>query len=453
MQSENANDWLQALSRIARIMSTPGGGKPSLLLRVLSEYLQSPLLLFQLDGTNRRLIGNTPDCQGEPIAIVDGEDLQLCFFRPVATDKQQQAYQVVVDLLRNLRRQRHLQLTNKLLNILREVTVIEPEGMQLKEELKRITGNIAQRMDAGVVSIVMLNEQRDHFAYEVASGELALMMPDEWPISVGACGRCVRTNSVQLVQNPYQDPDYIVGNPSVQAEYLIPLRIQHEPIGVLNIEATDASLFSLENCQIFEAIAHQISGYIYLSQTMETLEQRNQELQIANAQLHRQTQVDGLTQVLNRNGLKRALSNAWERYQEQQQPLSLMMLDLDHFKRFNDDHGHLAGDAQLIGLAEIMRTVFAKHAAARYGGEEFCVVLENTDGNSALAFATEILRQVREHPELHITVSIGVAQAQSWMQNQQALLIAADKALYAAKADGRDCIREAHATPPEPTKD
>lgn len=157
--------------------------------------------------------------------------------------------------------------------------------------------------------------------------------------------------------------------------------------------------------------------------------------------------LDGLTGLLNRSALTRlleqALSNAT-------QGVALVMLDIDHFKQFNDQYGHPLGDRVLQHVGHVLRSALPPHAtAARYGGEEFCVVLEQcTDLATAVAFAEQLRLKIqslrvkaRGNGDVldTVTASFGVALVQPG-ENSEALLIRADDALYQAKRSGRNQV-------------
>lgn len=155
---------------------------------------------------------------------------------------------------------------------------------------------------------------------------------------------------------------------------------------------------------------------------------------------------DGLTGLFNRRYFGRFLAQEWRRCQRKTLPLSVLALDLDHFKAINDRFGHPTGDACLREVAAIIARYARRpgDAAVRLGGEEFCMVLADTPGERAYALAerlrSEIAAQVWQ-PGLVLTVSIGVASVvPAAGVSSHALLGAADAALYRAKASGRNCV-------------
>jgi diguanylate cyclase (GGDEF)-like protein len=160
---------------------------------------------------------------------------------------------------------------------------------------------------------------------------------------------------------------------------------------------------------------------------------------------------DDLTGLLNRREFDRVLHDEQERAARFNQSVSLVMLDVDHFKTVNDTHGHQVGDEILKEIARrIKAEVRDVDRVARFGGEEFAVVLLQTDRAGAAEFATRINAAIRRQPvkaangiELAVTISAGVASLPGDVRTAAALIAAADKALYAAKAAGRDRVVEA----------
>lgn len=159
---------------------------------------------------------------------------------------------------------------------------------------------------------------------------------------------------------------------------------------------------------------------------------------------------DGLTNIANRRYFDQFLKKEWRREQRYSHPLSLMMIDIDHFKDYNDHYGHQQGDYCLQKVAKQLARRFSKRPGdlcARYGGEEFCIILANTSLEQAAEMAEKIRRAVAKMKVPHeqstvsdyVTVSIGVASVIPKRQCQPKQLVeAADQALYAAKENGRN---------------
>jgi diguanylate cyclase (GGDEF)-like protein len=154
---------------------------------------------------------------------------------------------------------------------------------------------------------------------------------------------------------------------------------------------------------------------------------------------------DPLTGLANRRNFDLWITDATSRQKRFMQPLAILALDLDHFKRINDTYGHDVGDQVLIRVAEVLRTTLREcDFAARFGGEEFIVVLPQTPVEGATLVAERIRRAIQEmtiHAQtetLHCTVSIGISLVIG--QAVEFALKSADQALYRAKEAGRNCV-------------
>jgi diguanylate cyclase (GGDEF)-like protein len=160
--------------------------------------------------------------------------------------------------------------------------------------------------------------------------------------------------------------------------------------------------------------------------------------------------VDSLTGSANRGRFNDFIAEQFEATQTSGIPLSVLFLDADHFKDFNDTYGHPVGDKVLTELATLLRQKMpADSLVARYGGEEFAVVLPNVERREAARLAEDFRSAMSELPIesedgqlLYVTVSVGVATAEKGCFEQpRQLLKAADQGVYAAKNAGRNCVR------------
>jgi diguanylate cyclase (GGDEF)-like protein len=174
-------------------------------------------------------------------------------------------------------------------------------------------------------------------------------------------------------------------------------------------------------------------------------------LQVANQKLQRLANTDGLTQLANRRRFDECLEKEWCRMAREQQPLSLVLCDIDYFKQYNDTYGHQAGDDCLRRISGILKNCAKRSTdvAARYGGEELAVILPNTPAQGAIQVAKEIQSEVRQmqcphvHSPIHpyVTLSLGIATLIPHPGlAPKHLITAADAALYQAKVEGRDRI-------------
>ncbi|SCK28681.1 diguanylate cyclase [Vogesella sp. LIG4] len=176
-----------------------------------------------------------------------------------------------------------------------------------------------------------------------------------------------------------------------------------------------------------------------------------EQLGQANADLAEQARTDGLTGLANRQSTNRALADCWHNSRLRGERAALLMLDIDLFKRINDDYGHVAGDRAIRTVAALLRhEVRSSDLAGRFGGEEFVLLLRRCELSTALEVAERIRQRVEqaiidgEHdPSLRVTVSIGVAMAQRDDSDAEHWLRRADEALYQAKRQGRNRVIQA----------
>jgi diguanylate cyclase (GGDEF)-like protein len=204
------------------------------------------------------------------------------------------------------------------------------------------------------------------------------------------------------------------------AELRVPIRFHGTALGTFHIESCSDDVFTPESVMAFESLAALVAGAI---------------------RLHRLSITDPLTGAANRRQFDDAIDVEWRRAARTQTPLTLMMIDIDHFKAFNDTRGHQAGDDCLRRVADALRQRLhrAGDLIARYGGEEFAVLITNVDSAHALELAEGLRHAVEEIGMT--TISIGVAQRVPSREGEPDELIrAADAALYAAKNAGRNRV-------------
>lgn len=178
------------------------------------------------------------------------------------------------------------------------------------------------------------------------------------------------------------------------------------------------------------------------------LRERTVELEVANAALEELATIDSVTGLANRRRFDRFIQQEWQRSERSRLPLSLLLVDIDHFKKFNDRYGHPAGDECLRQVAAVLRTAANRVSdlGCRYGGEEFAVVLADTPAEGAQAVAEFVRKQVEllrlpheDAPAGVVTVTVGIATRDGDGFSRAAQLIdACDHALYKGKNLGRN---------------
>ncbi len=217
----------------------------------------------------------------------------------------------------------------------------------------------------------------------------------------------------------------------------------------------DISIIKQQKIKLAQTLAHLREVQIQLQEYTYSLEkkiaERTSALEAVNRQLHRLAQIDGLTQVANRRSFDEYWLQQWKILQQERQPISLILLDVDYFKNYNDHYGHLAGDECLRqvsqGISQLLMR--SQDLLARYGGEEFVVVLPHTSIEGAQKVAETIMDVIHDLNLPHvkslvsdrITVSIGIACVVPNLNIAVEMPISlADRALYQAKQEGRNRI-------------
>lgn len=209
-----------------------------------------------------------------------------------------------------------------------------------------------------------------------------------------------------------------------------------------------------DKIELIARLRYHSTAYLYHRQRDEAfaaLEESQRQLHEANKALETLSSLDGLTGIANRRQFDKVIVNEWNRAMRNFSPISLLMLDIDFFKLFNDTYGHQKGDACLKEVAEILKANEKRPAdlAARYGGEEFAVILPETDSKGALEIATSILEMIRDANIPHqaskvhtiLTASLGVSTMSAERGTPpEILILQADKALYKAKEQGRNQV-------------
>ena len=410
---------------------------------------------------------------GEVVAIINAESLRLDAFRErlllLETVAEQVAGAIAAARL-NQQLRRRVDLLSMMSNLLRAAI----EAGNLGDALERILVFVRKRFHLELCSVLLADETRPVLLLKAEAGHSTLngvAMP-EWPVHLGIIGRAFRTGVAQFVPDVRADPDYAMGNPAVRCEYVVPIRFHDRLVGLIDMESTSVESFTEENRAMLAVLAAQVAGAIHLVSTNQrlsdivrevaeksaALEQANAQLREANATLQRLSNSDGLTGVANRRRFDRGLRSEWRRAYREHAELSLLLIDIDDFKAYNDGYGHLAGDDCLKRIAGAWNRATSRPGDlfARYGGEEFAVLLPRTNAARALRCAEQLQDALAALALPHrfaraselITASMGVATLTPDVRIRPSDFIRrADRALYVAKAEGRNRVVLATDTP------
>jgi diguanylate cyclase (GGDEF)-like protein len=284
---------------------------------------------------------------------------------------------------------------------------------------------------------------------------------------IGIAGAVFDSGRAEVVNDVLADERFVRGGGRESSLLCAPLKTSEAVLGVLSISNESRREYSSEDLKLATTVALQgaiaIANVRYteelqahrdhleelVSERTRELNNAMQELTRANQILDRLSMVDPLTGVANRRNLDELLDNEWQRATQERSPLSVVLIDVDCFKLFNDTYGHQAGDECLRKVAGALQSSLRRSSevVARYGGEEFAVILPDTTADSAFALGEKLCAAVEALQIPHsksgagdvVTISGGVACRVPDPGEEAAALIAhADKALYAAKDGGRN---------------
>jgi diguanylate cyclase (GGDEF)-like protein len=223
-------------------------------------------------------------------------------------------------------------------------------------------------------------------------------------------------------------------NGRLKSHITLPLVNEEEVLGCASLNSVHSDAFDAQALQFFSLITYQMISSMKHSQVVSSMK----DMAI----------YDTLTRVYNRSHLNQVLEEEYRNSCASKQPLSIIMVDIDHFKAVNDRYGHDEGDRALIHVASLLQASLRKHdIVARFGGEEFLVVLPRALMKDAVVIAERIRRSVEATPlpgggrEINLTISLGVAAIPAvWPESKEELIKCADTALYEAKGKGRNRV-------------
>ncbi|HLY97661.1 MAG TPA: diguanylate cyclase [Candidatus Angelobacter sp.] len=239
-------------------------------------------------------------------------------------------------------------------------------------------------------------------------------------------GRSIVENNVHVVEG------YIAGFAETQSEMCVPLIFLGEKLGVLALDSAKKGAFDQEEVQPLESVADICAAAIQNANYFG----RAREL----------AYIDGLTSIHNRRYFEMRVLEELERAQRFQGRLSIIMVDIDRFKKLNDEFGHLLGDEVLRSVSSILKQQLRKmDVVCRYGGEEFAIIVPEVTSETALLIADKLRRQIEnfDFPGVPraVTISCGVADFPAHGTTRDEVVSAADNALYQAKQGGRNRAR------------
>ncbi|WP_055669120.1 diguanylate cyclase domain-containing protein [Desnuesiella massiliensis] len=338
--------------------------------------------------------------------------------------------------------------------------------LNLEKILIRVYENINHLMDASVFGIGLTNETKQIIEYKLYMEDsvrapifsTSLESTSSWAVW---CLKNRKEIMINDVENQYAN--YIQGRKNsvggrMESIIYYPLIVEDTILGVLTVQSKRKNAYSQYNFDMVRALSSYIAIAINNAQESEKLAEEikvrknaQMELEKINEKLLRLSEIDGLTGIPNRRRFDEFFSLEWSKSEEYSNYLSLLIVDIDCFKEYNDHYGHLAGDEVIRKIATLLQNSLKRCTdfVARYGGDEFIVVLPSTNAEGALCVAKRMKKAIEslkiEHNyssvEKYITITIGVSSIIPKNNiDKETLIHTSDKALYEAKGKGRNAI-------------
>jgi diguanylate cyclase (GGDEF)-like protein len=322
--------------------------------------------------------------------------------------------------------------------------------LEVREVLEVVMQKVSELLRPRNWSLLLEDERTGSLYFEIAVGEGAdrlktlTVLPGE-----GIAGAVFSSGTARCVDEVHHDPKFTrrfddASRFVTRSVLAVPLMVRGRALGVIElVNGAGDPPFTDDDLRVVTGIADFAAIAIDNARNFR----RIQEL----------TLTDEHTGLYNMRHLRALLQTEVERAKRFKHPLSLLFIDLDHFKRVNDTHGHLVGSAVLKEVGELLsRCVRQIDSAFRYGGDEFAVLLVETDVDSSRVVGERIVERFREHVfqkerglALKVTCSVGLATFPDHAQGAMELLQAADREMYRVKSTGRNGLLAAHdAEPP-----
>jgi diguanylate cyclase (GGDEF)-like protein len=364
------------------------------------------------------------DCQSHQLNFFDSDTIDLLtLFSTQASMALQNAH------LYSMEQHRAAQL-EAINAIAKQTTAV----LDLKDLLVKVCSLVRQSFPGDHVSVLLRDDQE--LVLRAHEGGLTLRGSDSDTFLIGdaIAWRCMATGRPVVENDVARVPQYLAMFEQTRSKMCIPLVSFGKTLGVLALDSAELNTFQMTDAQPLESVADICAIAIQNAYYVERVRQL--------------AYIDGLTGIFNRRYFEMRIAEEMERARRYNSSLAVIMLDIDNFKRLNDEFGHLLGDEVLRQVSSVFSQQLRKiDVVCRYGGEEFAVLLPQTSAEQAFSVAEKLRREVAGYrfpgvPRA-VTISAGAAAHPIHGGTRDEVVKAADAALYTAKQTGRNCVRMA----------
>ena len=354
------------------------------------------------------------------------------------------------------------------LSTVADISTVITTNLEQGHLLQSVVDLSKDRFELYHAHVYLLNEAGDTLILTAGAGEVGRQMAlqgRQIPFyhAHSLIARAARERKGVIINDVRQEPDFLPHPllPDTCAELAVPIIVGDRLIGVLDVQANYINRFTEDDTRIMTTLAEQIAVAVQnarlfsehrraedeLRRAKESLEAVNRELHFVVEHEQNMARTDGLTGINNRRNLFELAEHEFEVAKRYQQPLSIIMFDIDYFKQINDTYGHAVGDKMLDRVARVTHAQLRDvDIIGRYGGDEFVIFLPVTNAQKSYLLAQRILENVAsiclntDHGSAAVTLSIGIAEIIHTPQDESVdnLIRRADQAMYAAKQAGRN---------------